>query len=106
MPTLTFIEPDGKAHVVTAQAGQSVMEAAIRAQVPGIIGECGGCCTCATCHVYIDPPWSERVDAADEMEQGMLEGAVEPGPQSRLCCQIKVTDELEGLVARIPAGQL
>jgi len=106
MPTLTFLEPDGKAHVVETPAGVSVMEAATRNMVPGIIGECGGCCTCATCHVHIDESWYGRLESADEMEQGMLEGAVEPGPLSRLCCQIKVTEELDGLIARIPAGQL
>ena len=106
MPTITFLEPGGKTHIVDAQVGLSVMEAATRNDVPGIIGECGGCCTCATCHVYVDAGWYGRLESADEMEQGMLEGAVEPGPLSRLSCQIKVTDAIEGLVVSIPAGQL
>jgi len=107
MPKLSFIEPGGKVHVIDGEVGLSVMEAATRSLVvPGIIGECGGCCTCATCHVYIDEPWFSRLHAADEMELGMLEGAIEPQPRSRLSCQIKITEELDGLVAHIPAGQL
>lgn len=107
MARLSFVEPDGKTHLIEGAAGLSVMEAATRSLVvPGIIGECGGCCTCATCHVYVEEPWYSRLPAPDEMELAMLEGAVEPGPRSRLSCQIKITDELDGLVARIPAGQL
>lgn len=106
MPKVTFVEPDGVTHVVDAAVGQSVMEAATTNMVPGIIGECGGCCSCATCHVYVDEEWFKKLAPADEMELGMLEGAVEPGPLSRLSCQIKMTDELDGIVARIPEGQV
>lgn len=106
MPTIIFIQPDGQSQSVEASAGQSVMEAATGNLVPGIVGECGGSCSCATCHVYIDEAWYGRLAPPDEMESGMLEGAVEPGPLSRLCCQIKVTDALDGLIARIPAGQV
>jgi len=106
MPKITFIEPDGVTHVVEATPGQSIMEAATTNMVPGIIGECGGCCSCATCHVYVDEPWFQKLPPADEMELGMLEGAVEPGPLSRLSCQIKMSDELDGIVARIPEGQV
>ncbi len=106
MPKIIFIQPDGAAQAVEAGVGQSVMEAATTNFVPGIIGECGGCCSCATCHVYVDEPWLSQLPPADEMEQGMLEGAVEPGPNSRLSCQIKVTEALDGLTARIPAGQV
>jgi 2Fe-2S ferredoxin len=107
MPTLHFVEPDGKTHTIEGTVGLSVMEAATRSLVvPGIIGECGGCCACATCHVYVDEPWFSRLPGADEMEIGMLEGALETGPLSRLSCQIKITEELDGLIARIPAGQL
>lgn len=106
MPKVTFVQPDGATHVVESTPGQSIMEAATTNMVPGIIGECGGCCSCATCHVYVDEPWFQKLPPADEMELGMLEGAVEPGPLSRLSCQIKMSDELDGIVARIPAGQV
>ena len=105
MPKITFIQHTGETKVVNASVGQSVMEAATGDMVPGIVGECGGSCSCATCHVYIDESWFGRLAPPDEMELGMLEGAVEPGPLSRLSCQIKVTEELDGLIARIPAGQ-
>lgn len=106
MPRITFIDPAGAARVVEATTGQSVMEAAVGDMVPGIVGECGGCCSCATCHVYVDEAWYGRLAPPDELEQGMLEGAIEPGPRSRLSCQIKVTEDLDGLTVRIPAGQL
>ncbi|MBI2384271.1 MAG: 2Fe-2S iron-sulfur cluster binding domain-containing protein [Gammaproteobacteria bacterium] len=105
MPKIVFIQHTGESQTVEARPGQSVMEAATANMVRGIIGECGGSCSCATCHVYVDRDWFERLPAADTMELGMLEGAVEPGPLSRLSCQIKVTEDLDGLVARIPAGQ-
>ncbi|WP_420428981.1 2Fe-2S iron-sulfur cluster-binding protein [Algiphilus sp.] len=106
MPQLHFLTPDGVTHTVEATVGQSVMAAATAAQVPGIVGECGGCCSCATCHVYIDAPWFEALGPLDEMETLMLEGAVEPLAHSRLCCQIEVTEDLDGMMLRIPAGQL
>lgn len=105
MPKITFIEDDGTIHVVEASVGQSVMEAATTNLIPGVIGECGGSCSCATCHVYVDQAWFDKLPPPDEMELGMLEGAVEPGPQSRLSCQIKITEEMDGLTARIPSGQ-
>lgn len=105
MPKITFIEHDGTEHVVEAALGKSVMEAATANMVPGVVAECGGCCACATCHVYIDEPWFSRLVPPDPMESGMLEGAMHPGPHSRLSCQITVTEDLEGLVARIPESQ-
>lgn len=105
MPKIIFIQHDGTTQEVEGSVGQSVMEAATTNFIPGVIGECGGCCSCATCHVHVDEPWFSQLPPADEMELGMLEGAVEPGPQSRLACQIKITEEMEGLTARIPEGQ-
>jgi ferredoxin, 2Fe-2S len=105
MPKLTFVQASGESQVVDAQNGKSVMEAAVNNMVRGIIGECGGSCSCATCHVYVDEPWFGQLLPADPQEQGMLEGAIEPGPRSRLSCQIDVTDQLDGMVLRIPAGQ-
>lgn len=106
MTRVVFIEHSGTEHVVEAEDGKSLMQTAVDNMVPGIVGDCGGCCTCATCHVYVDEPWFSRLHAADEMELGMLEGAIEPQPRSRLSCQIKITEKLDGLVAHIPAGQL
>ncbi|MFA5938078.1 MAG: 2Fe-2S iron-sulfur cluster-binding protein [Sinimarinibacterium sp.] len=106
MPRITFIAPGKGEYPVDAQHGQSVMEAATGNLVPGIVGECGGCCSCATCHVYVDEAWYGRLPPPEALEIGMLEGAIEPGPLSRLSCQIRVDDSLDGLVVRIPEGQL
>jgi 2Fe-2S ferredoxin len=106
MPKVTFIQPGGESQTVDVPAGESVMQAATGSLIKGIIGECGGCCSCATCHVYVDEPWFSRLLPADAMEQGMLEGAIEPGPRSRLSCQIEMSEQLDGLVVRIPAGQV
>ena len=105
MATIHFIEPDGTSVVVDSAGAQSVMEAATTNLIRGIVGECGGSCSCATCHVYVDAAWYGRLPPPDEMETGMLEGAVEPGPLSRLSCQIKLSDALDGLVVSVPAGQ-
>lgn len=106
MARLQFLLPSGEIRTVDALDGQTVMEAATGAQVPGIVGECGGGCSCATCHLYVEPPWFGQLPAADESETMMLEAAVEPGPQSRLSCQLKVSSALDGAQFRIPAGQL
>lgn len=104
MPTLKFIEASGQTHVVEAVVGQSVMEAATGHLVPGIVGECGGCCACATCHVYVEEPWCGQLEPPDEMERGMLDGTPGVTARSRLSCQIKVSAALDGLVLRIPAA--
>lgn len=106
MARLQFVLPSGETTTVEAVEGQSVMEVATGAQLPGIVGECGGCCSCATCHLYVDQPWFGQLPAPDDMETAMLEAAVEPGPLSRLSCQLKVGEALDGAVLRIPAGQL
>lgn len=106
MPRIQFVQPDGTTQVVEAPIGQSIMQAAVNNLVPGIIGECGGACSCATCHLYVDEPWRARLLPPDAMEQGMLEGAIEPGPLSRLSCQIEMSEALDGIVVRIPAGQV
>jgi 2Fe-2S ferredoxin len=105
MAKINFIEPDGNSVIVDATDTQSVMEAATTNLIRGIVGECGGSCSCATCHVYVDAAWYDKLPPPDEMELGMLEGAVEPGPLSRLSCQLKVSDALDGLVVSVPAGQ-
>lgn len=105
MPRIHFVQASGETQVVDAPVGQSIMEAATTNLVRGIIGECGGACSCATCHVYVDEPWLSQLLPADPMEEGMLEGAIEPGPQSRLSCQIEMSEALDGITVRIPAGQ-
>lgn len=105
MPTIVFIEPDGQQKSVTSVTGQSLMQAAVQNGVRGIEADCGGSCTCATCHAYIDPQWTERLPAIRALEQDMLEFALDTNEHSRLTCQIQVTDELDGLVVRIPHAQ-
>ena len=105
MATIQFIEPDGTAVAHDSAGAQSVMEVATTHQVRGIVGECGGGCSCATCHVYVDAAWYGRLPPPDEMELGMLEGAIEPGPLSRLSCQIRISEALDGLVVSVPKGQ-
>jgi ferredoxin, 2Fe-2S len=105
MPKITFIEHGGKKHTVDAPLGTTVMENAIRNGVPGIVAECGGACACATCHVHVDEAWKEKVGPPSPMEEDMLDFAFDVKPTSRLSCQIKVTDELDGLVVHTPAQQ-
>ncbi|MCC0016843.1 MAG: 2Fe-2S iron-sulfur cluster binding domain-containing protein [Rhodobiaceae bacterium] len=105
MAKITYIEPSGKAHEVEAENGQTVMETAIKHMVPGIEAECGGALACATCHVYVDEAWSEKVGAPSAMEEDMLDFAFDVRPTSRLSCQIKVSAELDGLVVRVPERQ-
>jgi len=105
MATLTFIDKDGTARKVEAETGTTVMEAAIRNAIPGIEAECGGACACATCHVYVDAAWQEAVGKAQPMEEDMLDFAFDVRPNSRLSCQIRVSDALDGLVVSTPARQ-
>ena len=105
MVNITFTDAQGTARTVEAEPGSTVMEAAIRHGVPGIEAECGGACACATCHVYIDEEWREKVGAPQSMEEDMLDFAFEVRPNSRLSCQIRVTEELDGLSVHTPARQ-
>jgi 2Fe-2S ferredoxin len=105
MPKITYIEDDGTQRTVDAEVGATVMETAIRNSVPGIVAECGGACSCATCHVHVDEAWSEKVGPPSPMEEDMLDFAFDVKPTSRLSCQIKVSDELDGLVVRTPSQQ-
>ncbi len=106
MPIITYVETDGTVHVVDVAVGKSVMEGARDIGVPGIIAECGGACSCSTCHVYVDPLWLDRLSKKSEVEADMLDFAFEPDPEaSRLSCQIKVSDDLDGMVVHIPAEQ-
>jgi len=105
MPKITYIAHSGETFEVAAENGSTVMENGIRAMVPGIEAECGGACACATCHVYVDEAFTEIVGGPSPMEEDMLDFAYDVRPSSRLSCQIKVTDELDGLVVRVPERQ-
>ncbi|MCI5077268.1 2Fe-2S iron-sulfur cluster-binding protein [Oricola sp.] len=105
MPKLTVVAFDGTRFEIDAESGSTVMENAVKNSVPGIEAECGGACACATCHVYVDDAWSDTVGKPDVMEEDMLDFAFEPKPVSRLSCQIKMTDELDGLVVHVPEKQ-
>lgn len=105
MPKLTFIDFSGTARTVEAETGSTVMETAVKNAVPGIEAECGGACACATCHVYVEESWLEKTGGASPMEEDMLDFGFDVRPNSRLSCQIKVTDELDGLVVNTPERQ-
>lgn len=105
MTTITFIEFDGNEHKVDAELGISLMENAIQNGVPGIDADCGGQCSCATCHVYVDDAWMPKVGERSDMEESMLDLNPESNDHSRLSCQIPVTEELDGLVVRLPEFQ-
>ena len=105
MVKINFTDHTGTTRTVNVEAGATVMEAAIRNAIPGIEAECGGACACATCHVYVDAPWGEKVGAPTPMEEDMLDFGFDVRPNSRLSCQIKITDELEGLSLSTPERQ-
>jgi 2Fe-2S ferredoxin len=106
MAKITYIEFNGTQHIVEVSVGLSVMEGAIDNGVPGIEAECGGACSCATCHVYVDPAWVAATGNAEHLEKDMLECAMDLQDNSRLSCQIEVNDELDGLVVRMPELQI
>lgn len=105
MPRITYVLRDGSRRDVEAAAGSSVMRIALDNGVPGIDAECGGCLTCATCHVYVAPEWVDKLVAPTEEERVMVDCAIDVRPNSRLGCQIALTDALDGLVVEIPATQ-
>ena len=105
MPKITYIEHNGKSHTLEVANGLSVMEGAIQNDIPGIEASCGGACACATCHVYVDKKWYDKLAKKEDAEQDMLDMAFEPKKFSRLACQITATDELDGLVVKMPSKQ-
>ena len=105
MPKITYIDSEETARTVDAEVGSTVMETAIRNNIPGIEAECGGACACATCHVYVDEAFKEIVGDPEPMEEDMLDFAYEVRPTSRLSCQIRVRDELDGLTVTVPERQ-
>ena len=106
MPTVIYILSGGISRKIDAPSGMSVMHAALNHRVDGILGECGGNSMCATCHVYVDPSYLSRIPLAKDNEKFMLSIAAEgTQPNSRLSCQIKMTEELDGIVVRLPGKQ-
>ena len=105
MPKLTVVAFDGTRVDIDAASGSTVMENAVKNSVPGVEAECGGACACATCHVYVDEAWAEKVGSPEPMEEDMLDFAFEPKPNSRLSCQVKMTDDFDGLVVHVPERQ-
>ena len=105
MPKITYIEHNGKSHTIEVPNELSVMEGAVQNNIPGIDADCGGACACATCHVYVNEEWFDKLPQKIESEQDMLDMAFEPNKLSRLSCQITVTDDLDGLVVKMPSKQ-
>ena len=107
MAKITYIEHDGTEHVVEVANGLTVMEGARDNNIPGIEADCGGACACSTCHVYVHPDWVAKLPEKEDMEADMLDFAFEPDPdRSRLTCQLKVSDALDGLVVQMPEKQI
>ena len=105
MAKITYIEHNGTEHAIDVKTGLSVMEGAVKNNIPGIDADCGGACACATCHVYVDPTWLDKTGDRSAMEESMLDFAEGVQENSRLSCQIKVSDELDGLVVTMPESQ-
>ena len=105
MPKITYIEHNGKSHVIDVSNGLSVMEGAVQNNIPGIDADCGGACACATCHIYVDKNWYDKLPAKESAEEDMLDLAFEPNKFSRLGCQIIVTDKLDGMILEMPSKQ-
>ena len=105
MPKITYISEDNKTNTVEVQNGLTVMEGAIQNDIPGIDADCGGGMSCSTCHVYVDENWLDKLPQKEDGEEDMLDMAFEPKKNSRLSCQIIVSDELDGLKVNIPSKQ-
>jgi ferredoxin, 2Fe-2S len=105
MPKIVFIEYNGTEHVVEAQVGRSLMQAAVENFVPGIVADCGGNCSCATCHGFVDQRWLSRIPPVQTSEGSLLEGLLDTQDNSRLTCQIEMTPSLDGIVVRLPKSQ-
>ena len=105
MPKITYIEHNGKSHTIDVDNGLTVMEGAIQNDIPGIDADCGGGMACATCHVYVKEEWLDKLPTKEDGEEDMLDMAFEPKKNSRLSCQLVVSDELDGLTVDIPSKQ-
>ena len=105
MPKITYIEFAGKSHIIDVPKGLTVMEGAVQNNIPGIDADCGGGMACATCHVYVKDEWFDKLPKKEDGEEDMIDMAFEPKKNSRLSCQLLVTDELDGLVVNVPSKQ-
>ena len=105
MPKILFTDHGGETREVEAKSGMSIMEVAVQNMVPGIDADCGGACACATCHVYVDAAWLPKLKAKDDMEDSLLDFAENVEDNSRLCCQIIVSDDLDGIKVSTPESQ-
>lgn len=105
MAKITYVEHNGTEHAIDVKNGLSVMEGAVKNNIPGIDADCGGACACATCHVYVDEAWLSKTGDRSAMEESMLDFAEGVEPNSRLACQIKVSDDLDGLRVTMPESQ-
>ena len=105
MPKVTYIEATGKKHEIQVDTGLSIMEGAVQNSVPGIDADCGGSCACATCHVYVDEQWTEKVPEITDAEKDMLDFAFETKSNSRLSCQLMLDDKHDGIVVNLPEKQ-
>ena len=105
MPKITYIEHNGKSHTIEVANGLTVMEGAVQNNIPGIDADCGGGMACATCHVYVKENWLNKIQEKSEGEDDMLDQAYEPKTNSRLSCQIQISDEIDGLEVKLPEKQ-
>jgi len=105
MPKITYVDNQGNSKTINVDNGLTVMEGAIQNDIPGIDADCGGSMACATCHVYVEEKWLDKIPKAEEAEVDMIDMAYEPKKNSRLSCQLIVSDELEGLTVTTPAQQ-
>jgi ferredoxin, 2Fe-2S len=106
VPKIKYIEADGTEHVVDVNCGKTVMQGALDHGIAGILAECGGSCSCGTCRVYVDEAWQTKTGAPSDIEDATMDGYDDPRPGKRLSCQICVSEELDGLVVRLPQSQL
>lgn len=105
MPRIIFIDRNGDRREVTVSRGMTIMEAAVDNDVSGIVAECGGACACATCHAYISEKWVSGLPAIEDMEDAMLDSAIERKDNSRLTCQLEMTDELDGIEVQVAKNE-
>ncbi len=106
MSKITYIEHSGKSHTIEVAKGLSVMEGAVQNNIPGIDADCGGSMACATCHVYVKEEWFNKLPKKEDGEEDMLDMAFEPKKNSRLSCQLMISDQLDGLVVNLPEKQV
>ena len=106
MPKITYIEHSGKSHTIEIANGLSVMEGAVQNNIPGIDADCGGSMACATCHVYVKEEWFNKLPKKEDGEEDMLDMAFEPKTNSRLSCQLMVSEQIDGLVVNLPEKQV